>query len=307
MTQQTPEEPQFQTNPGELLKLARVKAEFSPAEVALRMNLAVEIIETIDEDQYAKTISPAFYRGYLRTYAHIVGIDADETIDLYNNRIHQDSLSANITPTFDTNLYTKKDRHYPYFKWFIYFISMLIVVFAGYYVWSKKSQPKPQQNEIQLRTPDTQDSSNIPLTGLNDGIEGDSETSSQQSEATHLNNIETNHDQASTTIKQDNSVVESTKNIQTNALVNPESAILEMTFIGDCWVKVVSADGEVLALGIKRSGKKMSLSGMAPFNIILGNAAVVSIEYNQRVVDLSGYPAGNRVEFELSAKSELLQ
>ena len=66
----------------------------------------------------------------------------------------------------------------------------------------------------------------------------------------------------------------------------------EFVFTGDCWVQVKDANGEVIALGVKKSGKIMPLSGVAPFNVILGEPSVVKITLNGEAFDLSAFSPG---------------
>ncbi len=288
------------TAPGASLKQARKKANLSAEQVASRMNLSVDIIENIDRDNFEKKISPAFYRGYLRTYAQIVCIDADELISSYNQLINQDSLAVSITPTFDTNLYTKKDRNFPYFKWLLSAAIIVLLIFAGNYIWTKKfSSNEATDTQIVLNNENDDESNTITLTGLElDDAETNNVVTNLQAPAVK-NDEKTIANEISVAIP-----AEEKTSDQNHSL---EKAVLQMKFHGDCWIKVTDAEGKVLALGIKRSGKNMEVEGLAPLNIILGNAAAVSIDYNQQTVDLSGFSAGNRVELELHSDSELLR
>lgn len=292
MSQESTQNSTTQSAPGALLKAAKIQANYSSEQVASRLNLTVELIESIERDDYQESISPAFYRGYLRSYAQLVQIDADELIEMYNEIIHQGSLSVSITPTFDTNLYTKKDRNFPYLKWVLYLFVAAIVLFAGFYVWNKKfDSNNNSQNQISLNDGSTSNSAEIQLSGLNQ-----EETESQSSQADDFVGTE----QIQNKVNEDEISASNTSTVI-------ENAILDMNFNGDCWVKVTDANGEVLAIGIKRTGKNMKLEGLAPFSVILGNAGVVTMSYNQQTIDLSGFPAGNRVELKISADSELLQ
>ena len=283
-----------QNAPGALLKAAKNQANFSSDQVASRLNLTVELIESLERDEYKESISPAFYRGYLRSYAQLVSIDADQLIEMYNNIIHQGSLSVAITPTFDTNLYTKKDRNYPYFKWFAILFGVIIIVFAGNYLWNKKFKNTDSSNtEINLSTDSASNQIDIPLSGL-----VLDEVSPPQSNDLGVKSENLTSSTPETSEKASN---------QSNSVLITEAAVLQMDFNGDCWVKVVDATGEVLAIGIKRTGKIMSLEGLAPFTVILGNAGVVTMSYNQQPINLSSFPAGNRIELQISADSELLQ
>lgn len=74
---------------------------------------------------------------------------------------------------------------------------------------------------------------------------------------------------------------------------------LTFTFDGDCWVKVIDATNEVLAIGIKRAGKHMPLTGVAPFEVILGAPHVVSISYQGEPLDTSGFDKGQTARFKV--------
>jgi cytoskeleton protein RodZ len=305
MNQETSQNSNPQQAPGALLKQAKITANFSSEQVALRLNLTVELITSIENDNYQDSISPAFYRGYLRSYAQMVNIDADQLIELYNEIVHEDSLSAKITPTFDTKLYSKKDRSYPYFKWIAYLFVASIVVFAAYFIWDKKIRNNHSaESEINLNADISSNQANIPLSVLD--VE---EEQSQQSQ----NSIEIDESlEDSVQIQPQNQIAKPSQTTTANTSSATTatalgSSILDMDFKGDCWVKVTDANGEVLAIGIKRLGKTMSLEGMAPFSVILGNAGVVTMRYNNQDIDLSGFPAGNRVELQISADSELIQ
>ena len=76
-----------------------------------------------------------------------------------------------------------------------------------------------------------------------------------------------------------------------------KSAIFE--FSADCWVKVTDANGETLAIGIKRQNYVMNFDGVAPFTVVLGEPSAVSIEFEGEAFDLSGFRAGRRARFVL--------
>jgi len=67
---------------------------------------------------------------------------------------------------------------------------------------------------------------------------------------------------------------------------------LALSFSDDCWVDISDATGKRLAYGSRRSGDQLSLAGVAPIKVLLGNAAVVSLTLNGQAYDLSRYPQG---------------
>ncbi len=69
------------------------------------------------------------------------------------------------------------------------------------------------------------------------------------------------------------------------------------SFSNDCWVRISDANGEILAEGIKKNGKVMPLSGVAPWTVILGDASVVTMQVKGEHYDLSNYSPGSRAKF----------
>ncbi|MGL5154315.1 MAG: helix-turn-helix domain-containing protein, partial [Aeromonas veronii] len=65
--------------PGQLLRNAREQLGWTREQVASRIHLRLTLIAAIESDTYDKHTSHTFIRGYLRTYAKLVGIP-DETI-----------------------------------------------------------------------------------------------------------------------------------------------------------------------------------------------------------------------------------
>jgi cytoskeleton protein RodZ len=84
------------------------------------------------------------------------------------------------------------------------------------------------------------------------------------------------------------------------ALTAENSLTTEFVFTADCWVKITDANDDVLAIGVKRSGKIMPLEGVAPFNVTLGNPAAVQLTVEGLPYDLTGFSAGRTAKFELS-------
>ena len=71
-------------SPGGLLRRQREKLALSAAEVAGRLHLDAGIIKALEKDDYQRTASPAYARGYLTGYARLVGADSERIMALFN-------------------------------------------------------------------------------------------------------------------------------------------------------------------------------------------------------------------------------
>lgn len=72
---------------------------------------------------------------------------------------------------------------------------------------------------------------------------------------------------------------------------------LVFQFAGDCWMKLTDATGEDVAYGIKKSGRVMPVSGIPPFEVVLGAPEVVQISYQGEPVDMTQFRAGYTARF----------
>jgi cytoskeleton protein RodZ len=61
--------------PGDILKEAREKMGFSISEIADRLRLRSAIIQKIEDNEFELGKSATFTRGYLRSYAKVVGVE----------------------------------------------------------------------------------------------------------------------------------------------------------------------------------------------------------------------------------------
>ena len=74
---------------------------------------------------------------------------------------------------------------------------------------------------------------------------------------------------------------------------NVDVSIFEASFSGDCWFKLVDANGKTVFAALKRRGETVTYSGLAPFNIVLGDASKVEISFNHAAINLKSHTAKN--------------
>jgi len=72
---------------------------------------------------------------------------------------------------------------------------------------------------------------------------------------------------------------------------DPLTMRLSVTYSGDCWTEITDASGRRLFFDLGKSGRTVNLTGEAPFNVLFGDAANVSLVVNGSSFEI---PAGNR-------------
>ncbi|MGQ8365163.1 RodZ domain-containing protein [Glaciecola sp. 1036] len=76
------------------------------------------------------------------------------------------------------------------------------------------------------------------------------------------------------------------------------------TFREDCWLSVKDANGETVAVGVKKQGRVMTVMALPPISVNLCPTEKVDIEFNHELVDLSRFGVGSPVKFQLPLASE---
>ena len=61
--------------------------------------------------------------------------------------------------------------------------------------------------------------------------------------------------------------------------------VLSIIYNGDSWTEIIDSYGNIVFFELVKNGTKLRLNIQAPFEILLGNATVVNIKYNNNEVN----------------------
>ena len=75
--------------------------------------------------------------------------------------------------------------------------------------------------------------------------------------------------------------------------VAPGADVLDLAFLGDCWVEVFDREGRIVHMDMSVAGDSLRLQGEAPFSIRLGNAPATTLAFNGEAVDLAPHTRAN--------------
>jgi cytoskeleton protein RodZ len=85
--------------PGTMLRRAREDLRLAPDNVASILRLSAKQIQMLEEDDYAGLPGPTYIRGYLRSYAQLLGLSPDRVIDVYQQYCRLTAPPPPETPT----------------------------------------------------------------------------------------------------------------------------------------------------------------------------------------------------------------
>jgi len=70
-------------SPGALLKREREKRGLSHTQISQLTRLRPRFLEAIENEEWDLLPAPTFVRGFIRSYAHVLGLDEERVVDLY--------------------------------------------------------------------------------------------------------------------------------------------------------------------------------------------------------------------------------
>ena len=252
------------------LKKNRERLKFTTKEVALELRLDQKIIDDIEKGKFEKFNNYVFLKGYLKNYANFLGVK----IDLPDIKEEKKILKKRN----QNKKKIKSDNKIP-MQPIVIGISILVFIFI-FFIFQKSN---PEQLAIQK--------SNL----IEKKIVIQEKEINLKNE---LNNNETNtknnliskrNDELIDEIKilkadESNSI---DKDINSNNVNNTENInnILSIDYNGDSWTEIIDSYGNIVFFELVKNGTKLKLNIDAPFEILLGNATVVNIKYNNIKVD----------------------
>ncbi len=282
--------------PGEVLRQAREQLGYSSLSVANKLRLRLSIIEDIENNRFEKEAIATFMRGYVRSYAKLVGVDEFELLR------HMDELGHARPQDHEMQSFsrrTKREAHDSRLMGFTWLMAVVIMGLSGAWWWQNEYQTDvPLPPETLAVTPIEPKVEPLPIVEA----VAEEKTLSAVLEATKTPEELIFANPPVAPLKKDAilaAVAELTSQDEALTAIDvpelPYDSDLEFEFLGDCWVEIKNPQGKRLEAKLKKSGQKLAFDGDGPFKIVLGAPGVVKMRYKGEPVDLSRYSRRGRV------------
>lgn len=320
--------PVSQVSPGSLLRQGREARGMSHQEVAASLNLRVTLVREIEQDKFDSRTATTFTRGYLKAYAKLVGVPEEPVVAAYESLVGVDEVEYAQMHSFSRR--TRREANENRLRTISWILSLLLVGGLFYWYWSQPAE-KPAVVKLdasQLPTSSAiatgpvdesaavaaeSDDDNLPAPQLDEdsaALVSESATAEQSTSgavAVPTTPVAAPQSAAVAVAATSAAVASTTSSASpaTSAAVDSAAvaADLVISFSGDCWLKVVDANGKVLIEGLRRGGSEARLDGKAPFKLTIGAIKYVSITYMGEAVDTKQFPVGRVARFTLPLKS----
>lgn len=305
----------------ELLTDARKALGLSQQDVAVTLYLDVKVIRAIEQRDYEKIPKQVFLKGYLRSIARVVGLDGQEIISLFEVESRSACADLVIERATDGEVDNRFTGHV--FKagllasGFLGLLLLLTWVFLpGNHNQTKIDADSIGQRQVNSPSQLLVDSGAELLVAIPTPVEHNAVQSAQVNEVAEPQTADQNNDEAGipetigayadaivardpgTPVPEQPEVMALLTKVITSERTELEAGRLlemdaggldeiEIIFSGECWLEIIDGDRESVYYDLNRSGDVLRIRGIAPFELLFGDATVASLYYGGALIDLT--------------------
>ena len=285
-----------QISAGEQLKHLREQKNFSVQDIASRLNLEARIIDAIENNNFEMLSAATYVRGYLRSYAKILGVDPETIISSYNRGAPEPpEIIPEVKHATQTSSSDKPVKAFTYLVTLVLVILLVAWWQSNFIVdnmnFSSNDNEREQEAEaaygLSYSFPVVEHSS-LPFYR-------DIEATEAEISVTEDSDPEVQTDTNDSAVADDEEEEYPTNVTTSNE--GPDSLVLSLTM--DCWIEITDALENRIYVGLAHAGQILTLKGTAPFNMVLGVIQGVSIEFNGEPFDTKVFATTGIARFSL--------
>lgn len=291
------------TLPGLTLHKERLQQGLTVAEVAHRLNLTESAINSLEADNYAALPGVTFVRGYIRSYARLLGLNADQLAMQYG----ETSATTQVKPL---PVLSPERRRRPRSRFMLLGLVLFVVALAvaGYLALeeqgSRRIVQSDEQEPVFSRLEMERADGTLHVQSLDDL---DARTARMPVAEINLDALQLNEagdslpqTEASSAATGDDVADEAGHETDDQVAASlPPVSTLQLVFNEECWIRVTDVHGEELTSGLKPAGTTLMLDGEGPFELHLGNARGMRILFKGQEVDFQDSIRGNVARIKL--------
>ncbi|AWH53220.1 DUF4115 domain-containing protein [Stenotrophomonas sp. ESTM1D_MKCIP4_1] len=267
---------------GARLRQAREAAGLTLETVGQRLRMPVQVVKSLEEEQWQKLGAPVFVRGQLRSYARLLNVDISQLLE-------QAQVGAVVPPTLVSHTHTPRARRIAenLGRRMLYVGITAVLAVPVWFATRGHFDNTPA-------TPNTASLDAIPAAvPVAPSTMGSEPAARAEPAAAAAKPAATPY-------------VASLAPVPRPAPAAPASATLEMQFNGDSWVDIAGPDGGSVEKALIKAGQTRSFTPGQVSRVTLGNASEVQVQQNGAIVDLTPYQRANVARFQVSSEGSVV-
>ncbi len=324
-----PESPDIaasRSGPGRLLHEARLDLRLAPEDVAQILHLSSKQIVALEQDDYKNLPGPTYVRGYLRSYAQLLGLSPEKLLESYNS-LTIPSKPISLPQSAPPPQITSSDRLIKAAT-----LGVAAIVLGLVYLWWRSEEETPTapssppavatQAPAIVPPPSPPENVSVP-SAAGTSAATNSATSPAVTEPAsppaapvpatkpgssngqvmvsgmiiNVAPTEPPKQASPATPPRTDRALERTRRAAEPAGVPRSRMVLRA--IQESWVDVRDARDNKLLYENVPAGRSIAIEGVAPFSVFLGNAEGVRVEFNGQDYDVSRHKRGQVARFTL--------
>ena len=290
-------------SPGGLIREARQAQHLSVDDLAALTKLARPTVEALERDDFAALLEPVYARGYYRKAAKVLGLDEKLLVDAYSSRV----VPKSPLPPAKLRLASGEDlgsgNRIP--------VAMAIVVALGAiifcaFLWLVRGTttqlPQSLPSSINGAT-----QSNAPPAAMVPAPPAEAGTPAQAApqpempapgaDAAVLAPAPETAAAPAAAVPAPQASATPPAPAVAAAPVAPAAVVgsgpLQIGVSADSWISVKDSTGKSLLRGLIKAGQRVAVDGQPPFDLAIGNAPAVKLQYKGQAVDLTPFIRDN--------------
>lgn len=286
---------------GQLLAQARTAKEMSQADVAAKLKLTVRQVEALEAEDAEHLPGDVFLRGFVRNYARLMALDADQVIAPMDA---QAAVSETITAHSEGVTMSSGGLK----RWLLLpllVLGVFVIFVAALYQWLRQGEdalvpqatvesapaaiPHPlapptteDAAATPQRVPDAAETSQPAVTPP--AVDGPPPEKATPQPAKPATPAMPPAEAPAATAPAEVQTAAKPKGTASGA----ETHVLRFMASQDAWIQVVDGEGRRFSRLI-RAGGGDSITGVAPFRLVVGEAAEVRLSYDGHPIDLTPF------------------
>jgi cytoskeleton protein RodZ len=296
-------------HPGATLLAAREAKGLSTAEAATSLRLPEKILVHLEAGRFDQLPGDTFARGYVRSYARLLGLDANRLVLEYDRSRGIEVRERQVSGIDKMARPGKAGGMLV--TWTTVIVAVAIV--ASILLWWYDSQPTRSVDDVSdiasqildevevdaMALPEdfasepilSEDASVVipgPVSSVVDAEGNTQEPAAQDDSAFSEEGSGTGDAEPQAAVEQPAraAVVEQETVVETAEQPSTTGSGLRMQFSGDCWVQVTTPGGESLHSSLMQSGQSLSIDHQGPIDVVIGAVEAVStIAFNGEPVN----------------------
>lgn len=257
---------------GKMLSEARERLGLTVMDVAGQIKFAPKQIEALEADDYRHLPEPAFLRGFVRSYAKILHLDAQTVLAALPQKqaTHAGLLAESAGEPFPIAHAAQRQN----LVW-LGATLLLIAIVVGFAWWhfTTPVETKTTQTESPVILPDDLQVNPNALLPDSAVIEPAKPKTQPPAPATK---------QAAPRSAQPGKTTTS----GTASGASLPMATLRLEFNEDSWAEIKDKDGKILSSRAHLGGSELKIDGHPPLSVLIGHASSVHLYYRDKEVDL---------------------